>query len=252
MKFMLIILCVVALAMPALAENLLSNADFEHGDLAGVLPRWWTKQEADRYPLGIPPGWTEAGPKTVGSWQGGAPVPLQFFTKNAPMYVHELSFDDRGEQRAKRVAVALHPVAKTGYSIGWALAGLNAMGHPYVSQMITIPPGKYLLKASWDVAVDNQLNPGKRHQTAGVFQVNVDQWVGQYDVPKPAFEKVVWNEDSKGKWLSQAVNGHLIETRTGGIEVRLMFRELGNAPIPADKYSFVAFDNVVVELLHVR
>ncbi|MGB9588952.1 MAG: hypothetical protein ACPL7O_12295, partial [Armatimonadota bacterium] len=165
---------------------------------------------------------------------------------------HELSFDDRGEQRAKRVAVALHPVAKTGYSIGWALAGLNAMGHPYVSQMITVPPGKYLLRASWDVSVDNQLNPGKRHQTGGVFQVNIDQWVGQYDVPKPAFEKVVWNEDSKGEWVSQAVNGHLIETKTGGVEVRLMFRETGRDIIPAEKYSFVAFDNIFVDLIPVK
>lgn len=252
MKFVFAIVCILILAVSAFAENLLVNADFEFGDLAGVLPRWWTKQEADRYPLGIPPGWTEAGPGTVGSWQGGAPVPLQFFTKDSPMYVYQLSVDDKGEQRAKRVAVARSPVAKTGYSIGWTLAGPNAMGHPWVSQMVTVPPGKYLLKASWDVAVGNQLNPGKKHQTAGVFQVIIDQWIGQYDVPKPAFEKAVWNENSNGKWVSQAVNGHLIETKTGGVEVRLMFREMGKDPIPADKYSFVAFDNVIVELVPVR
>jgi hypothetical protein len=168
------------------------------------------------------------------------------------MYVYELFFDDKGEQHAKRVAVAKRPEARTGYSIGWTLAGPNAMGHPWVSQMITVPPGKYLLKASWEVAVENQLNPSKKHQTAGIFQIVVDQWVGQYDVPKPAFEKAIWSEDSKGKWLSQSVSGHLIETKTGGIEVRLMFREMGKGPFPADKYSFVAFDNVVVELLPMK
>lgn len=245
MKCMLILLCVVALAAPLAAENLVAEGDFENGDLRGVLPRWWQKHEYEPYPMNVPPGWTEAGPDTVKGWQGGAPVPVQFFRENAPMYMYELSTDENGIRHTKRVAVAREIPAKTGYAVGWTLTGSTEQGQPWISQIIHTQPGKYLMNASWDVLVRGS-STGSR--TLGAFVVNVDQYVERYEVEKPAFRRDVRTAQSRGKWLSQSVKDYPIETKTGGIELRLMFVEQGKSPIPREAYSCVAFDNIVLEL----
>lgn len=245
MKCMLILFCVVALTASLAADNLVAEGDFENGDLRGVLPRWWQKHEYEPYPMNIPPGWVEAGPDTVKGWQGGAPVPVQFFRENAPMYVYELTTDEKGIRHRKRVAVAREVPPKTGYSVGWTLSGSTEQGRPWISQIIYVPPGKYLMDASWDVLARG---PSADSRTSGVFMVNVDQYVERYEVESPAFRREMRSIQSRGRWRSQSVKDYPIETKTGGIEVRLMFVERGSSPIPKDAYSCVAFDNITLEL----
>lgn len=240
---LLAIMVFVSASWPA---NMLKNGDFETGDLAGTLPTWWGPDITEKYFMHRAPGWIEAGPDTVKGWVGEKPIPGQVFKADIPLYVINATYHPTGERCMKRVTLAKAISPKDGYSFGWTISGQDVSGPKWVTQILRVTPGKYLMNASWDVLVLNQSSTEKK-QTAGVFAINTDTGIGRLFTEGAVFSKAVWNGDSKGRWISQEVNNQPIETKTGMLEVRLLCVEK-SADIPADKFSCVAFDNVVLEL----
>lgn len=250
MRLSILAITVLVAVSHAQAVNLflLANGDFEYGDLRGTLPRWWQPEELERYPMELAPGWVEASSATVPGWKGAAePVPVQLFCQSAPMYVYGIYPDDGGQRHVKRIGIARTPTPRNGYSLGWTLAGSGIHECSWIRQTVHIAPGKYLMDASWEVIVFNPSSSDKRTD-AGMFIVNTDEAIGHADFEAPTFARTVWNTESAGKWLKKAILRTPIETKTGWVEVRLVFRHNGSRAIPEDKYCYVAFDDIVVEL----
>ncbi|MCL6628209.1 MAG: hypothetical protein K6U00_01240 [Armatimonadetes bacterium] len=242
-----LLLAVTILTSASWSANMLKNGDFETGDLAGTLPPWWGPDLTEKYFMHRAPGWIEAGPDTVKGWVGDAPIPAQVFKADTPLYVINATYHPTGERCMKRITLAKAITPKDGYSFGWTISGQDANGPVWVTQVLRVTPGKYLMNASWDVLVLNQSSTEKE-QTAGVFAINTDTGIGRLFTSGASFSKAVWNGDSKGRWISQSVKNQPFETKTGMLEVRLLCVEK-SADIPADEFSCVAFDNVVLELV---
>ena len=245
----IVILCLTLSPTVGLCDEMLVDGDFESGGLRGYTPKYWQPEEMAPYPMELPPGWIEAGPDNITGWQGGKPVPVQFFNSDAPMYVYDISYDKLGTRSIKRAGVARDVAPKEGYSVGWTLSGLNAQGDPWISQIVRIPPGKYTVHASWDALACNQTNPGAKQMTGGVFMHNPDRDLERSRIDEPVLSYTTWHEESQGKWVTHSVTKPL-ETKTGFIEVRLGFIERSTDLIPTDKYSYAAFDNLVLEFVH--
>lgn len=218
---------VLLMVVPAFGANLLVNGGFETGDLDG---------------------WTEAGPSTITTWQGAKPVPLQVFRDTAPMFVAEVYNSPTGSRHIRRAGMASSVKPMKDYSAGWTLAGSPQMGYPWISQIVRVAPGKYRLSASWDVLVANGKTDAKGKQLGCAFMVNLDSDLNTFVPEGKALNVVVWDNDSKGKWVHRSVTDHQIETKTGYIEVRLQMKIDQNAVIPTSQFGSVAVDNIRLDL----
>lgn len=222
-----------ASSLPA-AANIVVNGDFETGDLAG---------------------WTEAGPKTISSWRGADPVPAQVFSKAAPAYIAEVYVSPSGSRHIKRAGLARNLEPKEGYSVGWTRAGLGQMGHPWISQIVRIAPGKYSLSVSWDCAAWNGFAGARRetrHQAGGALILNTDSDLNTYGTEGKLATLTVWDDESKGKWVSKLSKNLQVDTKTGYIEVRLQMLINNTELLPASSFEYVAFDNVSLEFTPVQ
>jgi hypothetical protein len=223
----ILLLSALSAVTPADAENLVVNGNFDKGDLIG---------------------WTIATPKNTPGWRGEWPVPTQVFCQAAPMAIHEVYIGSRGDRHIRRIGIVKDVIPPQGYAVGWTRTGIHDQGHPWISQIIKVKPGKYLMSASCDCIALNLAFPDKQDITIGSIAVTVDDNISPQNKGTTVFSQAFKSNESKGKWITKAVDRIPLETKTGYIQVKLQFIDDSEAIAPP-KYSLVAFDNVTLELI---
>lgn len=230
-----VLICMVA-SCPVCAANLVVNGDFETGDLRG----WVEAGNATIPRYATHPAW--AGP--VSSMR----TPAQVFSAEVPLYVYEF-YDDGDGMRHMRMSALAHEIKpKAGYSVGWTRTGVGGLNFPWISQVLRVAPGRYLLNASWDVMSMSSSRDVERMVAAGIFAVHADDRVNEYTMQETKLRQTVWNTESRGEWVSRSVKDFPIETNSGLIEVRLMVYHGDGTNLVLPDYETVAFDNVVFDL----
>ncbi|MCL6629766.1 MAG: hypothetical protein K6U00_09225 [Armatimonadetes bacterium] len=219
-------LVALAIGLPACAGNLVSNGDFEKGDLIG---------------------WTLSEQKTGKGWQGETPVPTQVFCEAAPMAIHEIYIGGQGDRHIRRIGIIKDVIPPKGYAVGWTRAGIHDQRHPWISQIIRVEPGRYIMNASCDGIAANLSYPEEKDVTVGSIVITVDDNITPQNKGTIVFSRAFKSNESKGKWVTKSVSGVPLETKTGYIQVKLQFVD-DSETIAPPKYSYVAFDNVSLEL----
>lgn len=100
--------------------------------------------------------------------------------------------------------------------------------------------------------------PAVPRTIGGAFIINTDKDINAYSDKGSVFTGAVWNDESKGKWLTKTANDVKITTQTGYIEVRLQLLTPGSKYVVFDRLKqstdcdYVAFDDVVLQLTPVE
>ncbi|MGB9587849.1 MAG: hypothetical protein ACPL7O_06665 [Armatimonadota bacterium] len=226
MRSIICALVLLAVGIPTYAANLVANGDFEKGDLIG---------------------WALSERPTGKGWQGETPVPTQVFSQEAPMVIHEIYIGPQGDRHIRRIGIAKEVVPPKGYAVGWSRAGIHDQRHPWISQIIKVEPGRYIMSASCDGIAANLGYPEEKDVTVGSIVITVDDNITPQNKGTIVFSRAFKSNESKGKWVTKSVSGVPLETKTGYIQVKLSFVD-DSETIAPPKYSYVAFDNVSLEL----
>lgn len=237
MRLLVLILLAGLAAIPCCAENLIVNGDFETGDLTG---------------------WIDASPETVPQFatkgafrakMGYFPPPTQVFSADAPMYIGEMYSDANGVRRMRNIGLAEEVKPRGKYAVGWTRTGEGKVNYPWISQILHVAPGRYLMNASWDVAVRGGGTKPHLESMAGLIGIFVDGQIHRWVRSDSRLRPMVWHNDSKGGWITHTpFEGYPIETSTGRIEVRLLCFHGNERDIAPPDFEFVAIDNIYFSL----
>ncbi|MGB9587850.1 MAG: hypothetical protein ACPL7O_06670 [Armatimonadota bacterium] len=275
------------LAQNPFAENLVANGNFNQGSLAG-----WTEAGPDTIPT-----WHGAPPVPAQVFSDAAPMhvtEIRYYNQGGRHIVRTAIASTVGAYDKYSMGWTLSGATTMGYpwinqvirvapgtytaTVSWrVVAGHETAADRAAANNPSKPaepapapaPAKADAKAKTtatpnapkpEVAkpVEAPKPPAVPRTIGGVFIINTDKDINAYTDKGSVFTGVVWNDESKGKWLTKTADNIKFTTHTGYIEVRLQLLPATSKYIVFDRFKqntdcdYVAFDDVVLQLTPVE
>jgi len=283
----LLVTASAVLAQNPYMENLVANGNFNQGSLAG-----WTEAGPDTIPT-----WHGAPPVPAQVFSDGAPMhvtEIRYYEQGGRHIVRTAIASTVRAYDKYSVGWTLSGATTMGYpwisqvirvapgtytaTVSWRViaghetaadrAAANTPPKPAEPAPAPAPAksdAKVKTTASPNASKPETVKPAETPKPpdvtrtiGGALIINTDKDINAYSDKGSVFTGAVWNDESKGKWLTKTANDVNITTLTGYIEVRLQLLTPGSKYVVFDRLKqntdcdYVAFDDVVLQLTPVE